>query len=256
MPSRPSHRSLLPREHGAYAQLAAPLVAALLVRAPTVAALLLAVGAICAFLANEPLLVLLGHRGRRRLETERYRAHSRLTWLGSVALVAGASGLVLGGPRVIGAAAIVAVPALALVLFACQRAQHSAGGELLAAMALPGLAVPVAVASEVSIVDALLVWSAWTVGYAASVVAVHRVIARHRRAATAVDWMVATSLVGATIGAALLARSSSVALVALPLLACTTLLVLHPPRATRLRAIGVALAAMSAVSTWLAMAAL
>jgi hypothetical protein len=77
-------RSLWPREHGAYAQLGAPLLCALLVRAPTLPAILLASGAVFAFLANEPLLVLLGHRGRRMLATESGRARVRLTCVGSL----------------------------------------------------------------------------------------------------------------------------------------------------------------------------
>src|SRR5262249_5958355 len=50
-------RSLWPREHGAYAQLGAPLATALARQVPTVPAALLAAAACCAFLANEPLLV-------------------------------------------------------------------------------------------------------------------------------------------------------------------------------------------------------
>ena len=63
-------RSLWPREHGAYAQLAAPLLTALVIVRPTVAAALLALAACIAFLANEPLLVVLGHRGKRMREQD------------------------------------------------------------------------------------------------------------------------------------------------------------------------------------------
>lgn len=249
-------RSLLPREHGAYAQLAAPLLSALLARVPTLAAMLLATGAISAFLANEPLLVLLGHRGRRLQETESRRARTRLIWLASFAFLTGASGLLLGGPRVLAGTAIVAAPALALVVFACRRAQHSVGGETLAAVALPGLAVPIASASGISLVDSLLLWTAWSAAYAASVMAVHRVIARHRQSATVVDWILPGSFIALMIVAIVLARFADVVLVALPGLAASTLIVLYPPRATRLRAIGIALVVMSGISVSLAVVTL
>lgn len=251
-----ARRSLLPREHGAYAQLAAPLLSALLVREPTVPALLLTSGAVFAFLANEPLLVLLGHRGPRMLQTESRRARARLALVGSAALLGGASGLVLGGPRVIVAAAFVLAPALALILFAYRRAQHSLGGELLAAVALPGLSVPVGVASGISLDQALVLWTAWSVAYVASVLAVHQVLARHRRSARGSDWILGAAFVATTLGAALLAKSAGLALVALPLLAVTTLIVLHPPRATRMRGIGIALVGMSGISVSLAVATL
>jgi hypothetical protein len=61
-----SQRSLWPREHGAYFQLALPLIAAHLLRAPTVAMAALTAAACLVFVAHEPLLVVLGHRGRVR----------------------------------------------------------------------------------------------------------------------------------------------------------------------------------------------
>lgn len=249
-------RSLWPREHGAYAQLGAPLLCALLVRAPTLPAILVASGAVFAFLANEPLLVVLGHRGRRMLETESGRARVRLTCVGSLALLAGVSGLVLGGPRVIVAAGIVAAPALALILLAYRRSLHSLGGEILAAVALPGLAVPAGVASGIALGEALVLWTAWSAAYVASVVAVQHVIARHRRAAAVSDRGLAASFLASTLGVALLAMRVDIALVAIPLLAVTTLIVLFPPRATHLRTVGVALVAMSSISVALAAAVL
>jgi hypothetical protein len=244
-------RSLWPREHGAYAQLAAPLVAALASRAPTLAAWLLALGAVSAFLANEPLLVVLGHRGNRIRDAEGARARGRLRSLGAAALISGACGFVLGGGRVVAIGACAAVPALALLVLAYRRGQHSLPGEVLAAIALPGLAAPVAVASGLPIVHAVSLWAAWALGYVASVVAVHRVIARHRGAATFVDRTLGALLLTATVTAILVARTFALAL---PLLALSTLLALHPPPATRLRAIGIALVAMSCGSVALSIA--
>ena len=49
---------MLPREHGAYGQLAFPLVTALVIAGVTLSGVLIAVAAIAGFLAHEPLLVL------------------------------------------------------------------------------------------------------------------------------------------------------------------------------------------------------
>jgi hypothetical protein len=181
-------------------------------------------------------------------DTDGARARVRLVWLGVVAVAAGAIGLVLGGGSVVAIAAAVAVPAAALLVLAYRRGQHSLPGEVVAAVALPGLAAPVAVASGFSIMHAVAIWAAWAVGFVASVIAVHRVIARHRKPATVVDRILGAVLLAATATAALAVRETSTLALALPLLALSTLLALYPPRATRMRAIGVALVVMSCVS--------
>ena len=253
MATRAGPRSLWPREHGAYAQLAAPLVAALAGHRPTLAAGLIAAAACLAFLANEPLLVVLGHRGVRRREQDGPRAARRLALLGGVAGVAGVTGLVLARPAVLVAAAIVAVPAVALIAAAWRKIEHTLLGELAAAIALSGAAAPVAVAEGVSVELALAIWLAWAAGYASTVVAIHRVIARHKEPARTVDHVIAVVL------AALTAAAVATAVVALPVVAVSVplaviaaALAIRPPRATRLRAIGVALVVASAVSGVLA----
>ena len=250
-------RSLWPREHGAYAQLLAPLATSLALHAPTIAAGLLAVAACCAFLANEPLLVLLGHRGPRMRETHARRAAVRLGLAAAGALAGAAAGLALAPRAVLPIAALAAAPALLLIVLAWRRAEHSLVGELAAAVALPGAAAPVAVAAGVDTCTARLVWVAWAIGYACTVVAVHRVIARHRKpAATWLDRALAAGLVAVVIGAALLARDVRPALLALPLALASAVLVVHPPSARRLRAIGVALVVASLASGSIAVALL
>ena len=70
----PSRRSLLPHEHGAYGQVAMPLVCALALGRPGVAAALLAAGAFAGFLSYEPLLVATGNRGKRARDEDGPRA--------------------------------------------------------------------------------------------------------------------------------------------------------------------------------------
>lgn len=253
--SRPHRaRSLWPREHGAYAQLAIPQVTALALGWPTLAAALIALAACAAFLAHEPLLVVLGHRGARMREHDGPRAKRRLVQLAMLAAVAGTIGLAAAPRAALAVASVPACAAAVLVAFASRRAQHSRAGELAAAIALPAAAAPVAVASGVSVRDALVIAGAWSIGYASTVFAVHRVIARHRTAASRVDTMHALALTA--IAAACVASAGLVeplASVAAPLAIASIALVIRPPRATRLRAVGVALVAASVIAAMLAL---
>ncbi len=60
-----SSNSLLPREHGAYAELAFPLATGLAAGGPTVAGVAFSLAAVVLFLAHEPAAVMLGRRGAR-----------------------------------------------------------------------------------------------------------------------------------------------------------------------------------------------
>lgn len=241
-------RSLLPREHGAYAQLAAPILAALVVRRPGLPSAMLAVAAVAAFLANEPLLVVLGHRGARLRRTEGPRATRRLVALAGAALACAAVGLSLAGVATIQIAAVTGVPIVGLLVLAWRRGQHSIAGELVAALALPAAAAPIAVASGLDGRSAVTLWVAWSLGYAASVIAVHRVIARHRGAATRLDLGLALILGTLGLGLVALGQEAPHLVVALPLVTLATAIVLRPPRARRLRAVGVALVVASLAS--------
>lgn len=244
-------RSLWPREHGAYFQLAIPLLTACVVRSPTVASIALCAGAALAFLANEPLLVVLGHRGPRRKAIDGPAARIRLALLAGTALGLGVFGLALA-PHAIAGAAIVAVPTLALVGFAWRRAEHTLAGELIAAIALTGASVPVLVASGASLAFATEVWLAWGLGFGATVLAVHRVIERHRGAADLADLGLAAALVVLAFGAI----SGWAPLVfATPLVGISAVLVIAPPPASRLRAIGVTIAVASIGGSALVLAA-
>jgi len=246
-------RSLWPREHGAYAQLAAPLAMALAAHTPSVAAGLLAIAASAAFLANEPLLVVLGHRGRRMQQADGHRALRRAALLGAVAIIAGVAGYVLGNESVRIACAIAGAFGTAVIWLARTRRQHSFIGELLACIALPAAAVPAATASGDTLCAALVVSAAWSAGFGCSVVAVRRVIARRRRSATRVDRIIALALALAWLGILALAPHDA-ALVAAPLVLGSLLVAIWAPPATRLRAIGIGFACAAAAAACLGVA--
>lgn len=233
----PTHRrSLWPREHGAYVQLAAPLITAEVVREPSLAMLALGAGAVLGFLAHEPLLVALGNRGPRLLASDGARARTRLALLTCAAVALGAAGLGLA-PHAALAAGIAVVPAALVLLLAWRRAEHTPLGEVTAAIALTGAALPVAVAGGAPLDVALVRWLAWALGFAATVAAVHRVIARHKRNGGVLDLALGLGLAGLT-GVALHWPALHLAI---PLAAVAVVLVAVPPRASRLRAVGVAI---------------
>ena len=183
MTDRP--RSLLPREHGAYAELGIPLLSALLVGRPAVEMYLLAAAAAAGFFAYEPLLVFLGQRGARAREADGACARRRF------ALLAGLAGLLGAGATAAAPAAArwaLAVPALPLsamaVLLARGRATGRAGA-LVAAAALSSVCVPVAVFGGAGRAAALLLAAVWMVGLVSLTAAVNAVLDQGRRHSSA-----------------------------------------------------------------------
>jgi hypothetical protein len=251
-----TRRSLLPREHGAYFQLGIPLIISYLRCAANLAMVELTVAAALAFLANEPLLVVLGHRGRRLYDQDGDRARLSLAVLIPAAIALAVLGLLRAPWAAAAMAAVVAVPALAVFALAWRRAEHTCAGELIAAIALTGAAAPVVVAGGMAPGAALAMWLGWSVGFAATVLAVRRVIARHKRrgrAPQALGWILGPALVAAAVGCAAAGEQVPGIAIAAPLAALAAVLAIAHPAATRLRAIGVAIAVAAAGSGAVAM---
>jgi hypothetical protein len=238
-------RSLLPREHGAYVQLLAPLATSFAVFGASLASISITIAACFAFAAYEPLLVLRGHRGKRAFAIDADRARIRLVVLVVAAAIAAGVGFILA-PFALPVAAAVAAPGALLVALAIRKRTHSLAGEIVAAIALSGAAAPVAIAAGGSERDGLLLWLAWALGYAFTVVAVHRVIARHRRSASVIDAVLA---IAALVTFIICSIAVAHFYVALPLVGCVFVLAIVAPSATRLRTIGFALLGASIVST-------
>ena len=145
-----------------------PLATGLVLGRPGAAALLLVAGVVLAFLAHEPLLVVLGQRGRRVKDALGVRATRRLAVLGAGAVAAGFTALALASRDARLAAlapAALAAPVLPLV---AARLEKTAGGELLVAAALSACAAPVALAAGA---PAAWAWGAavtWFLSFAAA----------------------------------------------------------------------------------------
>ncbi len=226
-------RSLWPKEHGAYAQLAIPLLTALAAGRPTLAAVAFVVSAASAFVAHEPAAVLLGIRGTRARREDGARARTWLAVSGAVAVATGGAGLLrakLALPFAI--AALAAAGAAALLL--SERKEKTAGGEIIAAAALAGAAAPAGAASGLSTWAILACWAAWSAQFAASTVAVHALIDQTKPWPT----LVVTALV--VVVAAFFGWPLALA-VAPTCVVCATV-ALSSLTAKSVRAIGVALA--------------
>jgi len=180
---RPRLRSLLPKEHGAYAELAVPMLAALIAGVPGASALLLATGAWAFFLAHEPALVLLGRRGERARTEHEERAASRLLTLGLAGVVLGSLGLVLALPVVRWGSLAVAALALVFAVLVALGEERSTAGEVLAAITLAGAAFPVGVASGIDVGTAARAWLIWSLGFVAVVLPARSIGARRRSSA-------------------------------------------------------------------------
>ena len=243
---------MFPREHGAYGQLLFPIVTALAVGRPTAAALLLAASAVMAFLAHEPMLVLLGQRGSRAARDDRSRAIGWFYTTAGAAMVLGGASLLLSASSV---RAGVAVPsALAVVLAAVifSGREHSTAGELVAAATFASLAYPVARAGGASSHASLSCASAFTAIFMASTLCVRAVIQHTRRPpawpARVAGVVVALGALGILRGTAEAGLLSSIAaLGALPACLAAALVALIAPGSRRLRAIGWTLVATTMV---------
>ena len=143
--SQPKAISLLPREHGAYAQLGVALAAGLALVAASPRAWAQALATALAFLASEPFLVLWGRRGEVA-KRQGFRAAGRRLAL-CLALLLPALGLAWAGAaqqQIISVLPGLGFGLALLGLFLVRR-EHSLPGELLAAGAFSFAALPVAI---------------------------------------------------------------------------------------------------------------
>jgi hypothetical protein len=217
---------------------------------PGIAALMLAAAAVSAFLAHEPLLVLLGQRGPRAARENRVAAVRWFSGFAAVASLCAATAFAVVAPDVRAAFAVPAALAATLVVVISRRAEHTVVGEVLSALTLSSAALPIALASGASSFAARSCALAFAASFAVGVVCVHGVIANTRRppamnsrfagaaaaigAAALIAWMGSRGIV-ATAATAAVAPSSLAGLV----------LVLRPPPARKLRVVGWTLVAVS-----------
>lgn len=247
----------LPKEHGAYGQMAFPLVTAFLVAGLSAAGSLLAIAIVAGFLLHEPAAVVLGQRGVR---ATRELQRPALRWIAACAAVVVIAGI--GALTTIAAPerwtlVVPLVPAVLLAVFMVRGREKSWYGELAAALAFSGTAVPIAMAAGATLRTALTVAIPFALLFTASTLAVRVVILRVRgggnpRAAAATR-CAALAVAGLSAAALTLAISAdlltgAVLLAAAPGLLTAAAVAVHPPSPAHLRTLGWTLVAVSVLT--------
>jgi hypothetical protein len=248
---------MLPKEHGAYGQLAFPLLTSFAAAGATRPSLFAAGAAIGFFLAHEPLLVLLGQRGHRVHDAELRRAH----WYLMVAL---ATATVLGLLALDGTvpaarwAFAVPVPGLAALLYLTStKREKTSAGESIVSIAFAATAIPVCAAAgsaAVGVAIALafaLLFVDFTLAVRVIVLATRgggnvRAVSRTRWTAFAVA-LIGGALAGVAALNGWLGWGAVAALV--PGVVFASALAAFPPPAKRLRSVGWTLIGVSALTS-------
>jgi hypothetical protein len=252
----------VPKEHGAYGQVAFPLVTAFAVAGFSPAGLLLAAAVIAGFLAHEPAAILLGLRGSR---AHRELGATARWWLAcclGVVIVTGLGAVVVLDSIDRWSLAIPAIPLIQLVLAMVNGQEKSWYGEAAAALAFAGVSAPITMAAGASIDVALAVAIPFAVLFATTTLAVRVVILRVRgggnpRAAATTRH---AALVIAGASAALMSVLAivgwlrwSVPIASAPGLLAAAIVSARPPAAARLRTLGWTLVAVSTLTAVIVM---
>jgi hypothetical protein len=242
---RPSAaRSLIPREHGAYAQLVLPQLAVLLAAGPTLAAVLMSTGSALAFVSHESLMVATGGRGTRALREEGARARRTLLTYGLLGAVLGALGaymlpgalrFTLALPLLLGAVAMVASSRLGPRALLAQLASSAA---------FACAVLPVGVAAGLSPLTCMIHACVWLLVFLVSTMMARTLAHREERGRRFLVALAALLvLLAAWTAVAWLPLGAVVALTP-ACLACVAVAVRPPPPA-RIRAVGWALVGTS-----------
>jgi hypothetical protein len=174
-----------PREHGAYAQVVFPLATALWLGRASFSSIALSLAILAAFLAHEPLLIVLGARGAAVRREAGPRARRQGALLGSASAAAAGFALFYAESPVRWAAAAL-LPAVALaVALTLTRREKTIVGEMLVGLVLAFAAVPVALAAGLAIRAALQAAVAWSAVALVGTATVHALLARKKRGALA-----------------------------------------------------------------------
>ncbi|MGH9146652.1 MAG: YwiC-like family protein, partial [Vicinamibacterales bacterium] len=168
------------QENTADGQLAFPLVTSFAVAGVTTASLLIAVAAVAAFLAHEPLLVLLGRRGTRAKREERSRAVAWLAMTGTMAAGAGFVGFWSLSPDTRWSLALPLLSAIFVAVAIIAEREKSAAAEVAVASAFSLLAVPICLAANASLSAALAVGIAFALVFVVGTLAARVIVLRVR----------------------------------------------------------------------------
>lgn len=258
-------KALLPKEHGAYGQVAFPLATVLVIGHAGASALLLAVATVALFLAHEPLLIILGRRGPRVRAQHGREAVRWLAALCTIGVVGAVAALRQLSHADWWALVVPALPAAVLFVAIVRGAEKTGVSEACASCAFAGAALPVAVAGDVPAAAGAAVTVAFGVSFVLATLAVRAIILRVRgggdpAAAGALRRAVLFAAPAALAGIGIACHVRLLPWTALagsvPGLAVAVLLVLFPPPASRLRSVGWTLIGASVLTSGVLIAGL
>jgi len=166
---------LMPREHGAYAQLGFPLLTGLVLAAGDPGALAFTVAAVALFLAHEPLAVLAGVRGARLRDDLARPARRRVLFLAGAALAGLAAAIGLAPPLAWMGAVLPGGLALLLLPLLGTRRMKTIPAEVLVAGVFSTSVLPLALCGSTSLLHAGLAAAVWLAAFVPSIFAVHTV---------------------------------------------------------------------------------
>jgi hypothetical protein len=233
-------RLLIPKEHGAYFQLAAPLMTAIAMGRPSSSSFLFALSAVAAFLSHESFLVLIGGRGGRARREDGARAVRWLAVLVALALACAAAAWAMA--PALGVLPLLPVGMAALVgALVVYRLERTMIGEILVGAALASAALPVAWAAGVSPAHVWTAWLSWGVAAAAGTCAVRSITLSHREPSPTTRFARLVTIVLTAAGIAL--RWPWATLAAAPTVILAIFWIVAPPNPRRLRQVGWTLAA-------------
>jgi hypothetical protein len=256
---------LLPREHGAYGQIAFPLLTAFAVAGMSPGGLLFAAAVLASFITHEPGMVLLGRRGiRARAE----HGGAAMRWFGvcaSIAVIAAIAAIATMPPDARRSIAIPLAPAALLCVAIARNREKSWYGELAAALAFSGAAIPVCLAASAPASTAVAVAVSFALLFITGTLAVRVVVLRVRgggdpRAAALTRWTTGAVVAGSALALGMASAAQGVPhalpAAAAPGLLAAGVVAAFPPPARRLRTVGWMLVSASAATSLILVAML
>ena len=231
--------SLWPKEHGAYAEMAFPLVTGLALGRPTLVATLLVAACVCAFVVHEVVLVLAGIRGRRTKDELGAAAWRNLLVLGGFAAAAAIGAAAMASETTRRALVVPAGLAVAVVPLVLARQEKTAVGEAVVASAFSSALVPVAMASGVELRTAITAAVLWLIVFLLGTFMVRLTLERARKEAGPMRVVSPLAAVAtlAAVGSSL-TRFGWAPLAVVPTAIAGLVLWLRPVSAKQLRTVG------------------
>ncbi|HET6348365.1 MAG TPA: YwiC-like family protein [Candidatus Krumholzibacteria bacterium] len=239
---RPSRRgvTLIPREHGVYAEVGFPIFTALWIGHWSPGGICFAIAIIAAFLMHEPVLVLLGRRGGRVKTNLGSQAKRQLLLLAPVVLACGLIGLWRAEADVRLAFLLLVPVTVPLAFLIVTKQEKTFFGESFVALVLSLASVPVTMAGGADLIVAVAAAAAWTAAFVTSTATVHAILTRSKRhtdvPTTIVAALALLVAVGAVVAFMLGGPVPLLALVPAPLVAFGVITARLPVR--RLRTLG------------------